>query len=179
MSAVVVGARREREGARPAGHVAFALLERVRAPLLVVPPAAEPPGILRRMLVPLDGTMPTARRARAAIDLAAAAGLEVIIIHVCDLDRVPLFDDQPQHETRAFAHEFLARYAPGAPVSLELRVGPPAEEVLAAAAALGVDLVAIAWAQILEPGRARVVRQLLARSEVPLLLLPIDRSETH
>jgi hypothetical protein len=175
--AVVVGARRHPAGARPAGHVAFALLERVHTPLVVVPPDVESPETLRRMLVPLDGTMRTALRARAAIDLAAAAGLEIIVINVCDLDHLPMFDDQPQHETRAFAEAFLARYAPGAPVRLELRVGLPADEVLAAATALGADLLAIAWAQILEPGRARVVRHLLARSHVPLLLLPLGHEE--
>jgi nucleotide-binding universal stress UspA family protein len=179
VSAVVLGARRHPEGARPVGHVAFALLDRVRTPLVVVPPDVSAPEIIQRMLVPLDGTMPTARRARAAIDLAAAAGLEIIVIHVCDLDRIPMFTDQPQHETSAFGYEFLARYAPGAPVRLELRVGPPAEEILTATAVLHADLVAIAWAQILEPGRARIVRHLLARSRVPLLLLPVDRSQTR
>jgi hypothetical protein len=175
--AVVVGARRHPEGARPAGHVAFALLARVRTPLVVVPPDTELPAVLRRMLVPLDGTMRTARRARTAIDLAATAGLEVIVIHVCGVDRLPMFTDQPHHETRAFAREFLARYAPDAPVRLELRVGRPADEVLAAADALGADVLAIAWAQVLEPGRAAIVRELLARSHVPLLLLPVDHSE--
>jgi nucleotide-binding universal stress UspA family protein len=174
--ALVVGARRHPRSSdpRPVGHVALALLPRLHTPLVVVPPDAHVPGRLQRMLVPLDGTMATARRARLVIDLAAAAGLEVTVIHVCDPDRLPMFGDQPQHETHAFAHAFLACYAPGAPVHLELRVGPPADEVLAAADALGADLLALAWAQILVPGRARVVRRLLARCPVPLLLLPLD-----
>ncbi|MFA5883582.1 MAG: universal stress protein [Acidimicrobiia bacterium] len=175
---VVVGARRHPEGARPAGHVAFALLRRVRTPLVVVPPDTESPATLERVLVPLDGTMRTARRAHAVIDLAATAGLDVIVFHCFDVDRLPMFTDQPQHETRAFEHEFLARYAPDTPARLELRVGTPADEVLAAAQALDVDLVAIAWAQILEPGRARIVRELLARSRVPLLLLPVDHEDS-
>lgn len=173
--ALVVGARdRRRPGDdRPVGHVALALLARVRVPLVVVPPDVHAPDRLHRMLVPLDGTMATAQRARAAIDLATTAGLEVTVIHVCEPDRMPMFADQPQHETHAFAHAFLARYAPGAPVHLELRIGPPADEVLAAAEALDADLLALAWAQILDPGRARVVRRLLAHSPVPLLLLPL------
>lgn len=175
--AVVVGARRHPEGARPAGHVAFALLTCLATPLVVVPPDARSPITLRRMLVPLDGTMTTARRARAAIDLATTGGLDVILIHVCDEDHIPMFTDQPQHETNSFAEEFIARYAPQAAVRLELRVGPTADEVLAAAADLHADLLAIAWAQILQPGRARVVKELLARSRVPLLLLPLGRAE--
>lgn len=172
--AVVVGARRRPDPARPTGHIAFALLTRLAAPLVVVPPTAGATMKLRRMLVPLDGTIGTADRARTAIDLATAAGIDAIIVHVCDEDRIPMFTDQPHHETRAFAEEFIERYAPEAPVSLELRVGPPADEVLAAADALDVDLIAIAWAQILQPGRARVVKELLARSHIPLLFLPLD-----
>jgi len=176
--ALVVGARRHPRSAdpRPVGHVALALLPRLRTPLVVVPPDVRAPERLRRMLVPLDGTMATAQRARLVIDLATAAGLEVTVIHVCDPDRMPMFGDQPQHETRAFAHAFLARYVPGASVHLELRVGPPDDEVLAAADALGADLLALAWAQILDPGRARVVRRLLAHCPVPLLLLPLGAS---
>jgi nucleotide-binding universal stress UspA family protein len=180
VSALVVGARRHPRSpdGHPVGHVALALLPRLRTPLVVVPPDVAAPERLHRMLVPLDGTMATARRARAAIDLATAGGLEVTVIHVCDPDRLPMFGDQPQHETHAFAHAFLARYAPGAPVHLELRVGPPATEVLAAAEALDADLLALAWAQILDPGRARVVRHLLAHSPVPLLLLPLEAPTT-
>ena len=84
-----------------------------------------------------------------------------------------MFTEQPQHEARAFAEEFLARYAPGTPVVLEQRVGVPADEMLTAAVGLDADLLAIGWAQAFEPGRARVVKQLLAESPVPLLLLPL------
>jgi hypothetical protein len=176
--AVVVGARRAPDGAQPVGHVAFALLTRLAVPLLVVPPDTASPSVLRRVLVPLDGTMPTAERARAIVELATANGLDVVVIHVTDPARLPAFTDQPQHETNAFTDEFLARYAPAVGVNLELRVGPPDDEVLAATSSLHADLVALAWAQVLQPDRARVVRSLLARSHVPLLLLPLTGVET-
>jgi len=175
--AIAVGTRRHPEGARPAGHVALALLTRLAVPLLVVPPEARSTGGLRRVLVPLDGSMTTARRAGPAIDLAAAAGLEVIVIYVCDEQHIPMFTDHAHHETRSFADEFIARYAPQAPVNLELRVGEPADEVLAAVTAVHADLLAIAWAQVLQAGRARIVRQLLEQSPVPLLLLPVTAEE--
>lgn len=160
--AVVIGARRDPEGVRPAGHVAFALLTRLATPLVVVPPDAPSPARLRRMLIPLDGAMATALRAQTAIEFATSASIDLILIHVCDEERIPLFTDQPQYETRAFATEFLGRYAPDAPVQLELRVGSPAEEILEAVATLDADILAIAWSQILEPGRAVIVKQLLA-----------------
>ncbi|MBK5289418.1 MAG: universal stress protein [Acidimicrobiia bacterium] len=171
---VVIGGRRRPDPLRPTGHIAFALLTRMTTSLVVVPPTAGTEIQLRRMLVPLDGTVATADRARTAIDLAEVAGIETIVVHVCDEDRVPMFTDQPHHETRAFADEFIERYVPRAEVSLELRVGPPADEVLIAADALDVDLIAIVWGQILDPGHAQVVKELLARSHVPLLFLPLE-----
>ena len=172
--AVVVGARSRPAGRRPAGHIALELMTRISKPLVVVPPNAPPCTELRRMAVPLDGTRATAKRSEGAIELAIAAGMEIVIIHVCGEDRIPLYTDQPQHDTRAFAEEFTARYAPDVPAHLELRVGVPAEEVLTAALALDADLCALAWAQSLEPGRARVVKEMLARSPIPVLLLPLN-----
>ena len=172
--ALVVGARRQPDPLRPIGHVTLALLTAIAVPLVVVPPTVGTAVKLRRMLVPLDGTMRTAERSRAAIDIANTAGIEAIVVHVCDENRVPMFTDQPQHETRAFADEFLERYAPGTQASLELRVGQPADEVLSAAESLGVDLIAIAWAQILTHSHGQLVRELLARTHVPLLFLPLS-----
>jgi nucleotide-binding universal stress UspA family protein len=125
------------------------------------------------MLVPLNGTVVAAQSVQPALDLAAAGDLEVIVVHVFGEDRIPRFTDQPQHETTAFAHEFVARYAPGIPTQLELRVGIPADEVLDAAVALRADLLALSWSQGLEHGRAQVVKRLLADSPIPLLLLPL------
>ena len=177
VTTVVIGARGRPAAGQPAGHVALELMTRITKPLVVVPPHTRPHRTFRRMAVPLDGTTATAVQARPAIEHAAAAGIEVTVIHVSDEDRIPPFTDQPQHETRAFAEEFLARYAPGTSVRLELRVGAPAAEVLDAAVALDADLCALAWAQGLEPGRAQVIKELLTDSPIPLLLLPVARPE--
>jgi Universal stress protein family len=177
VSAVALGVCRSPAARRPAGHVALALMTRITKPLVVVPPNIRSHGAIRRMAVPLDGTAATAARARSAIDPAVAAGVEVVVIHVSDENRIPAFTDQPQHETRAFAEEFLARHVPGTSAQLELRVGAPAAEVLDAAIALDADLCALAWAQGLEPGRAEVIKELLAHSPIPLLLLPLTEPE--
>jgi nucleotide-binding universal stress UspA family protein len=95
-----------------------------------------------------------------------------VVIHVCDEDRIPCFTEQPQHETQAFTEEFLARYAPGVDAQLELRVGVPAPALSTAVRALDADLLAVAWAQVLEHGHAEVVKQLLAESPVPVIFVP-------
>jgi hypothetical protein len=94
-------------------------------------------------------------------------------LHVDDEASLPKYSDQTQHETDAFAHEFAARNIPDAlDAELDLRVGHPATEVLAACDEPTIDMVLIVWSRDLSPGRAAVVRNLLKRSRVPLLLVP-------
>lgn len=176
VAAVVLGARATRGGSRPAGHTSLEVITSVRKPVVVVPPGAAVPETLTRILVPLDGTMEGAEAVQGAIDIACRADVELVVAHVHDEPHLPMFDDQPQHETDAWAREFLARYCPEAAdrARLELRVGIPAREVLGLASETGCDLVVVAWSQDLSAGRARVVRELLERSEVPVLLIPVE-----
>lgn len=177
VAAIVIGTGHRPAGARPAGHVCLALLPKVTTPVVIVPSAVQPPIALHRMVVPLDGTTLSAKSARPALDLALSAGLDVIVLHIYDEDRIPPFTDQTHHWTQAFAHEFIARYAPQTTAPLELRVGSAADEVLIAAVALHADLLVLSWSQVLDHGRAHVVKRLLAESPIPLLLLPSTQTK--
>jgi nucleotide-binding universal stress UspA family protein len=101
--------------------------------------------------------------------------VEVVVLHVHDADSLPAFSDQPQHETRAWKEEFVARYCPWGigKITLELRVGRREEEILAVAAETQSQLIALGWSQELAAGRAPVVRQVLERGRVPLMLVPV------
>ncbi len=173
--AVVIGARGRPGGRRPAGHVALELLTRCDKPLIVVPPDAPARGVLHRIVVALEGTAETSRVLRPAMDLGRSKDLDVTVVHVDDEASIPQFSDQPQHETDAFADEFLARYGPSdhQPPPLQLRVGEPAEEVLAVCDETTTDMLVVAWSRTLEPGRARFVRHILEHARIPVLLLPI------
>jgi hypothetical protein len=171
VATIVIGAGHSDDD-ESAGHVCLALLPQVTKPIVVVPSVVKPPITLRRMVVPLDGTTSSARNVHPALELAASAELEMVVLHVCDEDRIPPFADQTHHYAEAFAQEFVARYAPSTTAQLELRFGTPADEVLTAAVALHADILALSWSQVLDEGRAQVVKHLLAESPVPLLLLP-------
>jgi len=69
--------------------------------------------------------------------------------------------------------EFLARYCelPGA--RLELRSGAAAEHLVKVAGTEQADMIALAWSQRLEPGRALVVRRAILDTGVPVLLVPM------
>src|SRR5262249_41440650 len=109
------------------------------------------------------------------IELAPEVELEVVALHVYDLDSLPAFTDQPQHEQPAWTLEFLQRYCPSGyrDVRLETRVGRSGELVPLVADEQSCDLIALGWSQELAPGRAVVVRETLERSRRPIFLVPV------
>jgi len=170
--ALVLGARGGLGGPRPAGHLALTLAGRTDKPVVVVPPDAQPPQHLHKVLVAMEGTPGKARALQRTIELSTGAGLEIVVVHV-DED-IPSFTDQVQHETEAYAQEFFARHLLGAPqVRLELRIGVPALEVLAAVESLQAELVAVGWPHTTDPSRGTVAREILERSSVPVLLVAV------
>jgi nucleotide-binding universal stress UspA family protein len=171
----VLGARASHAGRRPAGHVALELAHSLHKPLLVVPPDVPLPVDLRRILVPFDGTRATADALAATVRLACRSKLDVVALHVHEIADLPLFSDQPQYESEAWANEFLRRHCPHPElVELETRVGVPGDQALRVARDAGADMVALGWSQEFDQGRAAVVREVLARSPLPVLLVPVD-----
>jgi len=171
----VLGARRMSGGPRPVGSTALEVITRVDKPVAVVPPgAAVPSPAIGRILVPLDGTSTSAGAVRVLSEICARSGVEIVVLHVFDSSTMPVFWDQPAHESEAFANEFLARFMsqPGARVSL--RTGAPREGVLDAADRESVHVIALGWSQHLDPGRAEVVRHVLSEASLPVLLIPTE-----
>jgi nucleotide-binding universal stress UspA family protein len=173
--ALVLGARRTPAGARPVGATAFAVMQSLAKPLVVVPPDTVHAGDLRSVLVPLEGTVSTSLAPRSIFKVARAARLDVVVVNVRGEESLPAFTDQPQHETSAWGHEFLARYCPWGigSVRLDMRVGVPEQEILRAAEENHVDLIALGWSQELAGNRAPIVRSVLERGRVPVLLIPV------
>jgi len=170
--ALVLGTRGGLGGPRPAGHLALTLAGQTDKPLIVVPPDAQPPKQLRRVLVAMEGTPGKARALQRTIELSTSASLEIVVVHVDE--EIPSFTDQVQHETEAYAQEFFARHVLGAPQArLELRIGDPATEVLGTIASLHPELVAVGWPHIADPSRGAVAREILDRSSVPVLLVAV------
>lgn len=173
---MVLGARGRPGGKRPAGTTALAVITSIGKPVVVVPPDVSRPERIDSVLVPLDGSRASAVALAGTINLAHESGLEVVVLHVREEERLPRFSDHLQHEERIWAEEFIARNCPCPPeeVQLELRVGMPDEHLVQVTLESEVDLVAMGWSQDLDAGRAAVVREALARSPVPILLLPVN-----
>jgi nucleotide-binding universal stress UspA family protein len=164
--------QRSQVPAATTGHLALGLADSVDKPVLVVSPQAVVPDRFRRVLIAMAGVPGRGRDLKRAIALAARTELDLVAVHVDDEGSVPAFSDQVQYETEAYAEEFLARYAPGAPgVRLDLRIGAPVDEILAACAEEHSDVIAMGWPHADRPGRGDVVRAVLERSPVPVLLV--------
>jgi len=96
-----------------------------------------------------------------------------VALHVFDKGTTPRFLDRPEHDIDAWTREFLARYCSEPGSRLELRAGRTGHHVVDAAEGEDADMIALTWSQDLSPGRAAVVREALARTCLPLLLVPV------
>ena len=172
--ALVVGTRAQRQGGREIGSTALEVVTTAHKPVFIIPPELSAGFAVRRVLVPLEGSLSTSR-ACAALDVPGAEHVDVVILHVLEEHALPPFSDQPQHEWEAFGREFLARYSPWPVehVRLETRLGRPDQHILPVARETDCDLVVLAWAQEPAPGRACIVRDTLRRGTIPVLLVPV------
>jgi hypothetical protein len=182
---VVVGSRGVPAARRAIGSTALALIQMLDKPVIVVPPTVHvPPSTrLHRLLVPLDGTGETAAAVQTILGTAVSEPeLDVVALHVFEADSIPAFSDHAGHEAEAWRDEFMRRWLPAGhgSVTLETRVGRPADAVRAVIEEVDADFVALSWKQDLAPGRAQVVSTLLADAHVPVVLLPTKvRSEAR
>ena len=148
--------------------------QRSAKPVVLVPAGTRRlPRRIRRVLLPLNGTARSAAAVAEAAERFARGGAELVVLHVFDAETVPKFWNQHAHASQAWEQEFLARYCalPGA--RLELRSGAAAEHVAKVAGAEQADMIALAWSQRLEPGRAAAVRRTVLDAEVPVMLVPM------
>lgn len=175
VAAIVIGARSSVGVDRPLGGTAAAVATKLRKPVVIVPPDAAVPKLIRRVLVPLEGEPSASSTPASIFDLGAHAEIDVVALHVLDEDSIPAFTDQRQHEQRAWRREFVARYSPWGlgEIRFETRVGETAELVADVADQTGCDVIALGWSQKLALGRAPIVRATLQRSCLPVILFPV------
>jgi nucleotide-binding universal stress UspA family protein len=179
VAALVLGARGVQGGPKSAGHTTLEVITHVSKPVAVVPPHAQPPEQISRILVPLEGTSESSHALEDTIMLAHRRGLEVLVLHIHSPATVPAFSDHEPHATLAWDQEFLRRHVPTPHdrITLLRRFGVTADDIVAVARETDSDLIVLAWSQDLAPGHARVVFETLAHTDVPVLLLPVQRAD--
>jgi hypothetical protein len=152
----------------------MSVLERTTKPVVVVPPVlvAGTPAPVKRLLVPLEGTDETSQPVLDRLYPLLVAEVEVVVLHVFTDDTMPRVLDRPVRDLSLWGDEFAARFCPEA-ARVELRIGPVGARVQEMCAEEQIGLVVLSWAQDASSGHAKVVREVLAASSVPVLLLPV------
>lgn len=174
---VVVGARRHHAGHRPSGHVASAVMTRVHKPVLVVPPAARLSESERfqHVLLPLEGTTDSTEAVAGQLQALVDAGADITVVHVFHPGTVPRFWDQAAHAHQSWKTEFLAHWCEQPGAELRVRSGDVAGAILDVAAREAIDLILLGWSHEMTGNRARVVRDIISRAEIPVLLTHVAR----
>lgn len=176
----VMGMRTFISGPRPAGHTALQVLRGMSKPLVFVPPEAALPQMFtpRRLLVPLDGS---AEASAAFLDMEGLfqqeAQVEVVVLYTLD-GLTPKMLDRPHYDLPVWGDEFLLRYCPGERRSFQWSTGNPAGAVIDVAAKAECDLIVLSFAGDIEVGHGAVIREVLARSSAPVVVLPAPTPTT-
>lgn len=174
--AAVIGARGSPAGPRPAGHTAEELLTRTSKPIVVVAPEAVAAGPVRKLLIPLEGEKASSEPILKALVPLLAADVELIVLHVFTPATLPRMLDRPRRDMELLGGEFIAKNCPPATL-IEFRTGPVAASVAEVSREHSVDLVVLSWSQHSSPTHARVVREVVSASPVPVLLLPLEHPD--
>ena len=175
--AAVIGARAVPGGRRPVGRTAAQVLLHAHKPVVVVPPEAVrwPARPIRRVVVPLEGTPPSSQAVSEVLRPLLTGDVELVVVHVFTPDTLPRALDHPTRDLQLLGDEFLARHLPGA-ADITFRSGPIGPRIAEVCAEEHADLVVLSWHPDSSADRAAVVREVLSRSMVPVLLLPIVAS---
>jgi nucleotide-binding universal stress UspA family protein len=179
------------EPGRTLGRVAEQVIADATRPILLVRPEAESSKrgmVVRRLLLPLDGTPTTAMLLNPACELAGRLGAALDLLYVASAGQphpdepgsisAPLYVDQPQHEWPQWALEVIDRLSiasAGCPPNVTTRTflvqGDAASEIPRFAAEWQSDVVVLARRSHLEPDRAQVLRAVLDGTPCPVLLV--------
>ena len=174
---IVVGAGLGRSGHRPVGPTTRHVAERSSKSVVIVPAAARgSDGPLRHLLVPLEGTEASSRPILDALLPLLVNGAEVEVLHVFTEETLPRMLDHPVRDFELLGREFLVKHCPGASRIL-LRAGTVADRVREVCDEGRCDMIVLSWSQVSSGGRARVVRDVLSTSAIPVLLLPVAGDE--
>jgi len=174
MVGAVMGTRAFRGGPRPAGSTALRVIADMSKPVAFVPPdlhhlSAKAP---RRLLVPLDSS---AAASTAFLDLERRfqpdANREIIVLLTLD-GAMPSMLDRPVYDLPEWGRQFVRRRCPGERRSFEWRVGDPGSAVIDVAEQTRSDLIVLSLGGKFKAGHGAVVREVLASSSIPVLILP-------
>jgi hypothetical protein len=179
--AEVIGRPTPPDSSRPVRSTVHHVLECASKPVVMVPPEVVSPGSLRRILVLLEGTEMSSRRAIEQFCTWLVGPVEIVVLHAFTRATVPAILDRPGYDLAILSEEFLIRHCPYA-TRVEFCSGSVAQRAAELSREHAIDLVLLSWSQHSSRGRAHILQEVLSASVVPVLLLPvagIDERAAH
>jgi len=164
------------------GHVAEELLHRATVVLFVMRPSSQPLRVLRRILVPMEGSPQTSAAMQVADGALCAPGREIIMLHVVSDSTpaesgsmpAPRFMDHAHYDWNDWEREFQMRFARcphGGRHRVLAQAGDIGDVIVARTQELEVDLVTITWKRRFEEGAARIAHKVLDECPCPVLIV--------
>ncbi len=140
--------------------------------------------MIKHILVPLDGSEQSERALETASSLAEAYGgarvtlLAVMIRFPESRIHAPKMDEQSMDRGDVYLKAFTERYVHRFPVSAKVRLGVPADEILAEARESGVDMIIMSTHGTASVERDRhsigsTAWRVLHDAPCPILLVPV------
>lgn len=166
------------------GHVTREVIEKSRAPVLVLPRGYQEALPWRSALVPVSGEPGTDASLTLALRLAQALDLTVTVAHVAAgreqeaKSRVGVSSDEPYHEYPSLLNEFVSRACPmcsaaerGRIEDFRLYHGDIAAELRGLIEEKRISLLVVGWHGRFMAGHAPVLKALIQRITCPVLLV--------
>jgi nucleotide-binding universal stress UspA family protein len=142
--------------------------------------------VFQSILVPLDGSDYSERALAAGLELARLTGAKVAILTVilaykdAHVPPVAQLEEQAKGRAEAYLAPFLERAKEaGFEVTGEVATGEPAQEIVSAARARGVDLIVMSTHGIGATGRhslGSVAMRVLQEADCPVLMIRIPEA---
>lgn len=167
----IVATRKAGQGWRLLGPISFNLLRNTDKPIVVIGPNAEIPTSIRTLFIPLEGPPAANPYLASYLNEITTHDVEIVVLHVFTEHTLPQMLDRPAMDLEVLGVEFLRRHLPHAH-SIQLRHGPIVAELLATCNVQRSGLVVMPWSQDTSRGHARIIREILANSRLPVVLLP-------
>ncbi len=174
----VMGTRALRGGPRPTGSVAQRVIAGMSKPVTFVPPevnrlSARAP---KHLLVPLDGGE-DASTSYLEFERRIPRDPEretTVLLTFESNGTMPRMLDRPTRDLPAWGLAFVRSHCPGENRSFAGRWGDPGNAVIEVAEETNSDLIVLSFKGNFGWEHGWVVREVLARSVVPVLLLPVS-----
>ena len=171
------------------GSNTMGVVERAIDPVMVISPSitARPGPDWRpnKILVPQDGAPTSAAVIDRVFRLAELMSADIDILNIGVLGTkppseagtitVPRYLDYPRYDWPAWSQEFVERFYKHLPPGVELHIfereGDPAEVMIKFASENADDIIAFGWHGHLENERALIVKNLIRKTDVPLIFI--------